>query len=59
MGGERSPVSVLADPALSARFDSSVGRGDFVVDIGVGKLIKGKLLLCLLARSLRFVRFGS
>lgn len=25
------------------RFDSSVGRGDFVTNIGVGKVIKGEL----------------
>lgn len=27
---------------LIVRFDSSVGRGDFVVQIGVGQVIKGK-----------------
>jgi hypothetical protein len=31
----------LLTPALF-RFDSSVGRGDFVTAIGVGKVIKGK-----------------
>jgi hypothetical protein len=30
----------LLTPALF-RFDSSVGRGDFVTAIGVGKVIKG------------------
>ncbi|KAL2754523.1 hypothetical protein ACRALDRAFT_1063334 [Sodiomyces alcalophilus JCM 7366] len=35
----------LKDPSKpdqkGAKFDSSVGRGDFVVQIGVGKVIKG------------------
>ena len=29
------------DLIFSGRFDSSVGRGDFVTPIGVGRVIKG------------------
>lgn len=35
----RNSQTDVAEP----RFDSSVGRGAFVVAIGVGKVIKGKL----------------
>lgn len=34
---------MLIRPSLF-RFDSSVGRGDFVTSIGVGQVIKGKVV---------------
>lgn len=37
------------------KFDSSVGRGDFVTDIGVGRLIKGTFQLTALALVVRAI----
>lgn len=34
--------SELTQPSQPHRFDSYVGRGDFVTKIGVGQVIKGK-----------------
>lgn len=37
--------------AGSIRFDSSVGRGDFKTQIGVGKVIRGMESTCFLEKS--------
>lgn len=42
--------TIGTDPSHSlSRFDSSIGRGDFVTKIGVGQVIKGKWLAVLTA----------
>lgn len=44
---QRIPVKLTLHPHPH-RFDSSVGRGDFVTKIGVGQVIKGKWSVALM-----------